>query len=90
MDGEIVAFENGITSFSRLQRRGARARARVPLPVRPAAPDGEDLRALPLRERKARLRRALEFGGPIRFTPHRNGEHGEELSARRARRASRA
>ena len=41
--------------------------------------DGEDLRPLPLRERKARLRRALEFQGPIRFNPHRNGEHGEEL-----------
>jgi bifunctional non-homologous end joining protein LigD len=78
-DGEIVAFENGITSFSRLQRR---ARERVPvflylfdLPCH----EGEDLRALPLRRRKARLRRALRFGGPVRFTPHRNGEHGEEL-----------
>jgi bifunctional non-homologous end joining protein LigD len=78
-DGEIVAFENGITSFSRLQRRG---RERVPvflylfdLPSH----EGEDLRPLPLRERKARLRRALEFGGPLRFNPHRNGEHGEEL-----------
>jgi bifunctional non-homologous end joining protein LigD len=78
-DGEIVAFENGITSFSRLQRRG---RERVPVFLyvfdlpRHA---GEDLRSLPLRERKARLRRALEFGGPVRFNPHRNGEHGEEM-----------
>jgi bifunctional non-homologous end joining protein LigD len=78
-DGEIVAFENGITSFSRLQRRG---RERVPVFLyvfdlpRHA---GHDLRSLPLRERKARLRRALEFRGPVRFTPHRNGEHGEEL-----------
>jgi DNA ligase D-like protein (predicted ligase) len=79
LDGEIVAFENGITSFARLQQR---ARERVPvflyafdLPRH----DGEDLRPLPLRERKARLRRALEFRGPIRFNPHRNGEHGEEL-----------
>ncbi len=78
-DGEIVAFENGITSFSRLQRRG---RERVPvflyvfdLPRH----EGEDLRRLPLRERKARLRRALDFRDPVRFTPHRNGEHGEEL-----------
>ena len=78
-DGEIVAFENGITSFSRLQRRG---RERVPvflylfdLPRH----EGEDLRPLPLRKRKARLRRALEFGGRLRFNPHRNGEHGEEL-----------
>ena len=41
--------------------------------------EGEDLRQLPLRERKARLRRALDFDGPMRFNPHRNGEHGEEL-----------
>jgi bifunctional non-homologous end joining protein LigD len=78
-DGEIVAFENGITSFSRLQRRG---RERVPVFLylfdlpRHA---GEDLRNLPLRKRKARLRRALEFGGPLRFNPHRNGEYGEAM-----------
>ena len=78
-DGEIVAFENGITSFSRLQRRG---RERVPVFLylfdlpRHA---GEDLRRLPLRQRKARLRRAFDFGGPVRFNPHRNGEHGEDL-----------
>jgi bifunctional non-homologous end joining protein LigD len=79
LDGEIVAFRNGVTSFERLQQR---ARRRVPvflyvfdLPRH----EGEDLRPLPLRERKARLRRALDFHGPIRFNPHRNGEHGEEL-----------
>jgi DNA ligase D-like protein (predicted ligase) len=78
-DGEIVAFEGSVTSFARLQQR---ARKRVPvflyvfdLPRH----DGEDLRPLPLRERKARLRRALEFKGRVRFNPHRNGEHGEEL-----------
>jgi bifunctional non-homologous end joining protein LigD len=79
LDGEIVAFEDGVTSFARLQQR---ARERVPvflyvfdLPRH----DGEDLRPLPLRERKARLRRALDFHGPVRFNPHRNGEHGDEL-----------
>jgi bifunctional non-homologous end joining protein LigD len=41
--------------------------------------DGEDLRGLPLRERKRRLRKALDFKGPIRMNPHRNGEHGEAL-----------
>ncbi len=40
--------------------------------------DGEDIRELPLRERKAELRRALDFERPVRFTPHRN-EHGEQL-----------
>ena len=78
-DGEIVAFSGGITSFERLQQR---ARKHVPtflylfdLPLL----GGDDLRPLPLRERKARLRRALRFEGPIRFNPHRKGEHGEEL-----------
>jgi bifunctional non-homologous end joining protein LigD len=78
-DGEIVAFENGVTSFARLQQR---AREHVPvflyafdLPRH----DGEDLRPLPLRRRKARLRKALDFHGPVRFNPHRKGEHGEEL-----------
>jgi bifunctional non-homologous end joining protein LigD len=40
--------------------------------------DGLDVRESPLRERKARLRRALRFDDPIRFTVHRN-EHGEQL-----------
>jgi bifunctional non-homologous end joining protein LigD len=78
-DGEIVAFEGNVTSFARLQQR---ARKRVPvflyvfdLPRH----EGDDLRPLPLRERKARLRRGLRFEGPIRLNPHRNGEHGEEL-----------
>jgi bifunctional non-homologous end joining protein LigD len=79
VDGEIVAFEDGRTSFARLQQR-----AREHVPVFLYAFDlprheGDDLRPLPLRERKARLRRALDFRGPVRFNPHRNGEHGEEL-----------
>jgi DNA ligase D-like protein (predicted ligase) len=79
VDGEIVAFENGVTSFARLQQR-----AREHVPVFLYAFDlprhaGKDLRPRPLRERKARLRRGLDFNGPIRFNPHRNGEHGEEL-----------
>jgi bifunctional non-homologous end joining protein LigD len=87
VDGEIVAFDGDVTSFSRLQRRmqvsdpAAARRTRVPvflyvfdlLRLR-----GEDLRGLPLRERKSRLRRALSFQGRVRFTPHRN-ERGEEL-----------
>ncbi|HEY7454097.1 MAG TPA: non-homologous end-joining DNA ligase [Thermoleophilaceae bacterium] len=78
-DGELVAFRHGITSFERLQQRH---RGKVPVFLYvfdlPRL-DGEDLRERPLRERKALLRRALDFKGPIRFNPHRNGEHGEEL-----------
>jgi DNA ligase D-like protein (predicted ligase) len=78
-DGEIVAFENGITSFAKLQQR---ARRRVPVYLYVfdlPRYDGEDLRPLPLRERKSRLRHGLEFGGQVRLNPHRNGVHGEEL-----------
>jgi bifunctional non-homologous end joining protein LigD len=78
-DGEIVAFRDGITSFERLQQRH---RKHVPVFLYvfdlPRL-EGEDLRSLPLRERKSRLRHSLRFEGPIRFNPHRNGEHGEEL-----------
>jgi DNA ligase D-like protein (predicted ligase) len=78
-DGEVVAMRDGVSSFELLQQRHRR---HVPvyyyvfdLPCL----NGEDLRPLPLRERKARLRRSLDFKGPIRFNPHRNGQHGEEL-----------
>ena len=79
VDGEVVAFgSRGVTSFSRLQRR---ARERVAIfyyLFDVLRLDGEDLRELPLRERKARLRTELDFKGPVRFNPHRN-ERGEEL-----------
>jgi bifunctional non-homologous end joining protein LigD len=86
-DGEVVAFEGAITSFARLQGRmqlsDPQAARRTGISVYLYVfdllrLDGEDLRSLPLRERKARLRRALSFHGPVRFTPHRN-ERGEEL-----------
>ena len=72
VDGEVVAFDGAQTSFARLQQRGER-----PTPVffyvfDILRADGEDVTALPLRERKALLRRTLTFVGPIRFTAHRN------------------
>ncbi len=72
VDGEIVAFEGSRTSFSRLARR-----AREPVAVYLYLfdllhLDGFDTRRLPLRTRKALLRRAVVFGGPLRYTPHRN------------------
>ena len=85
VDGEVVAFEDGRTSFGKLQQRlgvrnpGADLRAAVPVyyylfDVLWA--NGRDVRELPLRERKQLLRRLLSFGKPIRYTPHRtrNGE----------------
>jgi DNA ligase D-like protein (predicted ligase) len=74
IDGEVVAFDGSQTSFSRLQQRGEH-----PTPVFFYVFDilrdaGEDVTKEPLRERKARLRRALAFDDPIRFTTHRNGD----------------
>ena len=42
--------------------------------------DGEDVRALPLRERKALLRDALTWEDPLRLVPYRN-EEGEAMFA---------
>lgn len=80
LDGEIVAFQDGVTSFSRLQRR-----MQLRDPIRALGSgvpaffyafdlpyyDGYDLTALPLSERKAILKKAVRFGDPIRFTTHR-------------------
>jgi DNA ligase D-like protein (predicted ligase) len=85
-DGEVVAFSRGATSFSRLQQRmgiddperARRSGVAVFLYLFDLLElDGEDLRPLPLRERKRRLRKAIVFGGPIRLTTHRDGA-GEE------------
>ena len=72
LDGEVVAFDGAQTSFARLQQRGER-----PTPVfcyvfDILRADGGDVTALPLRERKALLRRALRFEDPIRLSAHRN------------------
>lgn len=88
VDGEVVAFERGRTSFARLQQRigitdPARAR-RSPVAVTYYVfdllhLDGHDTTRLPLRARKSLLRAALSFGPrTLRYTPHRNtdGEAG--------------
>jgi bifunctional non-homologous end joining protein LigD len=78
IDGEVVAFAGAQTSFAALQQRGER-----PVRIFYYVFDllylaGRDVTALPLRERKALLRKALVFDGPIRLTPHRNRD-GEAL-----------
>jgi bifunctional non-homologous end joining protein LigD len=87
LDGEIVAFAGGRTSFERLQQR---MQIRDPALARQSRVavyyylfdllecGGEDLRGRPLRERKAALRRAVKFRGRLRFTPYRHGD-GEVL-----------
>jgi bifunctional non-homologous end joining protein LigD len=84
IDGEVVAFEGSRTSFARLAQR-----AQHPVPVFLYIFDllwleGHDVRGLPLRTRKRLLRRALEFHGPVRWTPHRNRD-GEAFFARACR-----
>jgi bifunctional non-homologous end joining protein LigD len=83
IDGEVVAFAGGQTSFERLQQRiGIRdpERARQsPVSVYYYVFDllelgGEDVRPLPLLERKARLRAAVEWHDGLRFTTYRRGE----------------
>jgi bifunctional non-homologous end joining protein LigD len=79
VDGEVVALDSrGVTSFARLQRRGKERVAVLLYLFDMMRHEGADLRELPLRERKSRLRRALRFEDPIRFTVHRN-ESGEQL-----------
>ena len=85
LDGEIVAFSESVTSFSRLQ---GRMQIRDPDEARDSGIavyyylfdilnlDGRDVTALPLRVRKSLLRDALDWDDPLRFTPHRN-EEGE-------------
>jgi DNA ligase D-like protein (predicted ligase) len=85
-DGEIVAFDGGATSFSRLQARMQvtdREKARrIGVPVflylfDLMYLDGYDITRVGLRSRKEFLGRLLSFTDPIRFSRHRN-EAGEE------------
>ncbi|MBO8186312.1 non-homologous end-joining DNA ligase [Streptomyces spirodelae] len=87
VDGEIVAFANGRTDFARLQQRMQLSTARQARASGVAITyyvfdllrlDGMELTRLPLRIRKSLLRRALDFGSPLRFTTHRN-EGGPQL-----------
>jgi bifunctional non-homologous end joining protein LigD len=79
IDGELVAFDKGQTSFSWLQQRlgvrhpGPDLLAKVPVTYYifdVLWADGRDTRSLPLRERKRILRDLLTFTGPLHFTEH--------------------
>jgi DNA ligase D-like protein (predicted ligase) len=80
IDGEIVAFDGAQTSFAKLTRR---AREYVPVffyVFDLLWLDGDDIRGLPLRDRKRLLRDAIDWQDPLRFTQHRN-EDGEAFYA---------
>jgi bifunctional non-homologous end joining protein LigD len=81
VDGEVVAFDGNVTSFSRLQRRMQVKDREEARSIRVAVYyyvfdilylGGCRLDELPLRSRKGLLRRALDYDNRIRFTPHRN------------------
>jgi bifunctional non-homologous end joining protein LigD len=83
VDGEVVAFRDGQTSFSMLQQRLGVAHPAPGLikdfPVSYYIFDvlyagGQDIRGLPQRERKERLNALLDFTGPLRYTEHRAGD----------------
>jgi bifunctional non-homologous end joining protein LigD len=88
VDGEIVAFAHGRSSFEALQRRGHDHGVRVALYVFDVLwLDGVDLRDATLHERKTALRGALRFGGgTVRWTPYRRAAEGEALLADACRR----
>ncbi|MFP4536772.1 MAG: non-homologous end-joining DNA ligase [Dichotomicrobium sp.] len=89
LDGEVVAFDGNVTSFSRLQRRmqyadsdkARRSGIAVYYYVFDIVySDGYRLEDLPLRKRKSVLRAAADYDDPVRFTTHRNAE-GEAFLA---------
>ncbi len=96
LDGEVLPFRDGaVLSFSQLQRRiGRKQLTRKILAEVPVAlfaydlleADGVDLRAAPLRERRARLEAILgDGGGAIRLSPLVAGATWEELATARER-----
>jgi DNA ligase D-like protein (predicted ligase) len=72
IDGEVVAFAGSQTSFERLQQRGERPAAVFFYVFDLLHLAGHDTTALPLRARKALLRHALAWHGPLRLSSHRN------------------
>ena len=71
-DGEVVAFKGSETSFAALSERGHHFVPVFYYVYDMLWLDGYDVRALPLRSRKRLLKAALQFKGPVRWTPHRN------------------
>ena len=72
LDGEVVVLdERGRSSFRLLQQLGTSRRGLAFFAFDLLALDGEDLKPLPLQERKRRLEGLLgERAGVIRYTPH--------------------
>lgn len=89
VDGEIVALENGVSSFSRLQDRLAIKKRQEALASGVEvfyylfdilALDNEDTADRPLRERKDLLSKAIRFDGPIRYSEYRDEDGAAYLN----------
>ncbi len=86
VDGEVVAFEGNVTSFSRLQNR---MHTQDPEQARDSDVevyyylfdilylDGYDLTQIPQRKRKSILKSVISYQDRLRYTPHRN-QYGEK------------
>jgi bifunctional non-homologous end joining protein LigD len=83
VDGEIVAFQGRVTSFSRLQERmhvedaeeARQSKVNVYYYLFDVLYlDGYDTREVSLRHRKSLLKEAFSFRDPLRFMQHRNRE----------------
>ncbi len=86
VDGEIVAFDKNVTSFSKLQgrinlkdpKKAIQTGIKVYYYVFDILYlDQYDLRKISLRDRKKILKKAIEFKDALRYTSHRN-THGEK------------
>jgi bifunctional non-homologous end joining protein LigD len=80
LDGEIVAFAGGKTSFEILQQRGERHVSTFLYAFDLLHLAGHDTTALPLHARRRLLRSAVDFHGPLRLTPSRKRD-GERFYA---------
>ena len=70
VDGELVAFEGMVTSFAKLQNRHKETMRLYFYIFDLLLWKEEDVRSLPLIERKKMLKAHFPFGGVIRYTPH--------------------
>jgi len=83
LDGELVAFKNGITNFSKLQARFGLTDSQKARETKVAVYyyvfdiiycDGYDLTHLPLLTRKKILKHVVEFKGRFRYVSHRKAK----------------
>jgi bifunctional non-homologous end joining protein LigD len=82
LDGEVVVLdERGRSSFQLLQELGSSRRGLAFFAFDLLAVDGEDLKPLPLEERKRRLESLIgQRAGMIRYTPHFDADGATVLS----------